>query len=102
MKRRLFHIFSCEARVAASHRVYLPGARILLLVWIADPEEEAALEKALKVAAAQNYEAVQVNSVKAVDPTQNQFQGNLAEAFQQMLELGWSVIAYPEPASSRH
>ena len=40
--------------------------------------------------------------VKHVDASENQFQGNLAAAFQQMLEVGWSVMAYPEPTASRH
>jgi hypothetical protein len=102
MKKLHFHVFSCEALVAPSHRLYQPGSRILLMVWIKEPDEEAAFARAMAVAAEQHYAQVRVNNVKHVDAAENQFQGNLAAAFQQMLEVGWSVIAYPEPATSRH
>jgi hypothetical protein len=102
MKKLHFHVFSCEARVSPQHRLYEPGARILLMVWIREPDEETATARALAVALEQNYEQVQVNDIKHVDAADNQFQGNLAAAFQQMLEVGWSIIAYPDPASSRH
>ena len=102
MKKLHFHVFSCEARVAAAHRQYQPGSRILLMVWIREADEEAAMARALAVAGEQTYVDVHVNSIKHVDAAENQFQGNLAAAFQQMLEVGWSVIAYPEPTASRH
>jgi hypothetical protein len=102
MKKLHFHVFSCEARVGAEHRLYQPGMRILLLVWIKEADEEQAFARALGVTAAQHYDDVQVNSIKHVDAADNNFQGNLAAAFQQMLETGWAIIAYPEPAASRH
>ena len=102
MKKLFFHVFSCEARVAPAHRQYQPGSRMLLLLWIREADEEAAYRRAMAVAADQFYVDVQVREVKHVDAAENTFQGNLAAAFQQMLEVGWSVIAYPEPASVRH
>jgi hypothetical protein len=102
MKKLFFHVFSCEARVAPAHRMYQPGSRMLLLVWIREADEEAAYKRAMQVASEQLYVDVQVREVKHVDAAENTFQGNLAAAFQQMLEVGWSVIAYPEPASARH
>jgi hypothetical protein len=102
MKKLYFHVFSCEARVAPAHRQYQPGSRMLLLLWIREADEELAHARAMEVAAANQYMDVQVREVKHVDASENQFQGNLAAAFQQMLEVGWSVIAYPEPASVRH
>jgi hypothetical protein len=102
MKKLFFHVFSCEARVAPGHRQYQPGSRMLLLVWVREADEEAALERAMKIAGDQMYADVQVREIKHVDASENQFQGNLAAAFQQMLEVGWSVMAYPEPATSRH
>jgi hypothetical protein len=102
MKKLFFHVFSCEARVAPAHRSYEPGARMLLLVWVREADEEAAYHRAMAVTAEQMYVDVQVREIKHVDASENTFQGNLAAAFQQMLEVGWSVIAYPEPASVRH
>jgi hypothetical protein len=102
MKKLYFHVFSCEARVAPAHRLYQPGSRMLLLVWIREADEETAYNRAMAIAAEQLYVDVEVREVKHVDASENQFQGNLAAAFQQMLEVGWSVMAYPEPASSRH
>ena len=102
MKKLFFHVFSCEARVAPGHRQYQPGSRMLLLLWIKEADEELAHQRAMEVAAANQYVDVQVREVKHVDAAENQFQGNLAAAFQQMLEVGWSVIAYPEPSASRH
>lgn len=102
MKKLYFHVFSCEARVAPGHRLYQPGSRMLLLVWIREADEDLALQRAMAVADEHMYVDVQVREVKHVDASDNQFQGNLATAFQQMLEVGWSVIAYPEHASSRH
>ena len=102
MKKLYFHVFSCEARVGPTHPVYVPGSRMLLLVWIKEADEEQATARAMAVIAAQHYENAHVREIKHVDATENQFQGNLAAAFQQMLEVGWSVIAYPEPASARH
>jgi hypothetical protein len=102
MKKLYFHVFSCEARVAPAHRQFQPGSRMLLLVWVREADEEQAHARAMAVAADQQYVDVRVREVKHVDASENQFQGNLAAAFQQMLEVGWSVIAYPEPASSRH
>jgi hypothetical protein len=102
MKKLIFHVFSCEARVGPGHRAYEPGTRILLLLWIKDADEEQAQARALAIAAEQHYEDVHVREIKHVDAADNQFQGNLAAAFQQMLEVGWSVIAYPERTASRH
>jgi hypothetical protein len=102
MKKLIFHVFSCDARVGPRHPVYQPGSRILLLLWIKDADEEKAEARALAVAAEQQYEDVHVREIKHVDAAENQFQGNLAAAFQQMLEVGWAVIAYPEPATVRH
>jgi hypothetical protein len=102
MKKLYFHVFSCEARVAPAHRLYQPGSRMLLLVWIREADEDTAYNRAMAIAAEQLYVDVEVREVKHVDASENQFQGNLAAAFQQMLEVGWSVMAYPEPASSRH
>jgi hypothetical protein len=102
MKKLIFHVFSCEARVGPRHAVYQPGSRILLLLWIKEADEEQAEARAMALAAEQHYEDVQVREIKHVDAAENQFQGNLAAAFQQMLEVGWSVIAYPEPSASRH
>ena len=102
MKKLFFHVFSCEARVAPAHRQYQPGSRMLLLVWIREADEDLALQRAMAVADENMYADVQVREVKHVDAAENQFQGNLAAAFQQMLEVGWSVIAYPEPTASRH
>ena len=102
MKKLHFHVFSCEAEVGAAHRQYAPGSRILLLVWVKEPDEEQAFARALRIAAGQHYDAVQVKSIKHVDAAENNFQGNLAAAFQQMLETGWAIIAYPEQAAVRH
>ena len=102
MKKLHFHVFSCEAQVGAAHRQYAPGSRVLLLVWIREADEEQAVERAMRVAAEQHYSDVQVNSIKHVDAAENNFQGNLAAAFQQMLETGWAIIAYPEQAAVRH
>ena len=102
MKKLHFHVFSCEARVGATHPVYLPGSRMLLLVWIREADEDAATARALAIAAAERYEDVLIREIKHVDAAENTFQGNLAAAFHQMLEVGWSVIAYPEPTASRH
>jgi hypothetical protein len=102
MKKLYFHVFSCEARVAPAHRQYQPGSRMLLLLWIREADEELAHGKAMAIAAEQLYVDVRVREVKHVDASENQFQGNLAAAFQQMLEVGWSVMAYPEPTASRH
>ena len=102
MKKLIFHVFSCEARVGPRNAVYVPGSRMLLLVWIREADEEQAQARAMAVIAEQSYEDVHIRDIKHVDAAENTFQGNLAAAFQQMLEVGWSVIAYPEPASSRH
>ena len=102
MKKLHFHVFSCEAHVGSAHRQYQPGSRVLLLVWIREADEEQAFAKAMRIATEQNYSDVQVNSIKHVDAADNNFQGNLASAFQQMLETGWAIIAYPEPTASRH
>jgi hypothetical protein len=102
MKKLYFHVFSCEARVAPAHRQYQPGSRMLLLLWIREADEELAYQRAMAVAAEHLYVDVEVREVKHVDASENQFQGNLAAAFQQMLEVGWSVMAYPEPTASRH
>jgi hypothetical protein len=102
MKKLFFHVFSCEARVGPTHPIYVPGSRMLLLVWIKEGDEEAATARALAIAAAERYEDVHIRDIKHVDAADNTFQGNLAAAFHQMLEVGWAVIAYPEPASARH
>jgi hypothetical protein len=102
MKKLHFHVFSCEAQVGPANRLYQPGTRILLLVWIKEADEEQAQARALAVAAAQHYSDVHVNSIKHVDAADNTFQGNLAAAFQQMLETGWAIIAYPEAMAMRH
>ena len=102
MKKLHFHVFSCEAEVGPAHREYAPGSRILLLVWVKEPDEETAFARALGIAAEQHYRDVHVRSIKHVDAAENNFQGNLATAFQRMLETGWAIIAYPEQAAVRH
>ena len=93
----IFHLFKCTATAGSRHEKYLAQSRLPMTVWINADDEAIAENSMYDVLSQLHYEQVEIHAVKKVDSKNNNFVGVTAQEYETMLDLGWCVVAYPEP-----